>query len=127
MINSSREQTLHRVEERLADVSRHFEEQQEAARRRFEELTQRLENFATILREAQAQHVQAISEIRPLLAAATNSVSHEALNQQLHAAQQQLHNHSFMRPSNSSTITSSGAWENFPAAANNIPMRPAGA
>ena len=93
MINSSREQTLHRVDERLADVSRHFEEQQEAARRRFEELTQRLENFATILREAQAQHVQAIAEIRPLLAAATNSVSHEALNQQLHAAQQQLHNH----------------------------------
>ena len=93
MINSSREQTLRRVEERLADVSRHFEEQQEAARRRFEELTQRLENFATILREAQAQHVQAIAEIRPLLAAATNSVSHEALNQQLHAAQQQLHNH----------------------------------
>ena len=93
MVNSSREQTLHRVEERLADVSRHFEEQQEAARRRFEELTQRLENFATILREAQAQHVQAIAEIRPLVAAATNSVSHEALNQQLHAAQQQLHNH----------------------------------
>ena len=93
MITSSREQTLHRVEERLADVSRHFEEQQEAARRRFEELTQRLENFATILREAQAQHVQAIAEIRPLVAAATNSVSHEALNQQLHAAQQQLHNH----------------------------------
>ena len=93
MINSSREQTLHRAEERLADVSRHFEEQQEAARRRFEELTQRLENFATILREAQAQHVQAIAEIRPLVAAATNSVSHEALNQQLHAAQQQLHNH----------------------------------
>jgi hypothetical protein len=93
MINSSREQTLHRVEERLAEVGRHFEQQQEAARRRFEELTQRLENFATILREAQTQHVQAIAEIRPLLAAATNRVSQEALNQQIHAAREQLHNH----------------------------------
>ena len=93
MINSSREQTLHRVEERLAEVGHHFEQQQEAARRRFEELTQRLENFATILREAQAQHVQAIAEIRPLLAAASNSVSQEALNQTIHAAREQLHNH----------------------------------
>jgi len=93
IINSSREQTLHRMEERLGEVSRQFEQQQEAARRRADELNQRLENFAAVLREAQAQHVQAFSEIRPLLAAANNGVSQEALNSGIHSAREQLHNH----------------------------------
>jgi len=93
MINSTREQTLNRVEERLTEVTRHFEQQHEAARRRNDELTQRLENFATVLREAQAQHVQAFAEIRPLLAAANNSASQEAVNSQIHSAREQLHNH----------------------------------
>jgi hypothetical protein len=93
MLNSSREQTLNRVEERLTEITRHFEQQHEAVRRRNDELTQRLENFATILREAQAQHVQALAEIRPLLAAANNSASQEELNSQIHSAREQLHNH----------------------------------
>ena len=93
MIHSSHEQTLNRVEERLTEVTRHFGQQQEAARRRNDELTQRLENFATVLREAQAQHVQAFAEIRPLLAAANNSASQEAVNSQIHSAREQLHNH----------------------------------
>jgi len=93
MINSSRQQSFHHMEERLGEISRQFEQQQDAARRRADELAQRLENFAVILREAQAQHVQAFAEIRPLLSAANNGVSPDSLNSQIHASREQLHNH----------------------------------
>jgi hypothetical protein len=92
-VDSSREQTLSRMEERLAEVSRQFEQQQEAARRRTDELTQRLENFAAILREAQSQHVQSIAEIRSLLSTADHGISEEALDSEVRSVREQLHNH----------------------------------
>jgi len=92
-VDSSREQTLHRMEERLAEVSRQFEQQQDAARRRADELTQRLENFAAILRQAQSQHVQSIAEIRSLLSTADHGISEEALDSQVRSVREQLHNH----------------------------------
>ena len=92
-VDSSREQTLNRVEERLAEVSRQFEQQQDAARRRSDELTQRLENFAVILREAQSQHVQSIAEIRSLLSTADHGISEEALDSEVRSVREQLHNH----------------------------------
>jgi hypothetical protein len=92
-VDSSREQTLNRMEERLAEVSRQFEQQQDATRRRSDELTQRLENFATILREAQSQHVQSIAEIRSLLATTDHGIPQEAFDSQVRSVREQLHNH----------------------------------
>jgi hypothetical protein len=92
-VDSSQEQTLNRMEERLAEVSRQFEQQQDATRRRTDELAQRLENFAAILREAQSQHVQSIAEIRSLLSTADHGISEETLDSQVRSVREQLHNH----------------------------------
>lgn len=93
LVDSSREQTLTRVEERLAEVSRQFGQQQDHARRRAEDLAQRLENLATVLREAQSQHVQGLAEVRSFLSSVNTGVSQETLDSQIHSAREQLHNH----------------------------------
>jgi len=91
LVASSREHTLNHVEERLGEMWRQFEQQQDQTRQRANEITQLLEKLSGELQRAQIRHEQAIAEVRALLASANTSVSPEHLDARFSSAHEQFH------------------------------------
>ncbi len=90
LVDSSRESILEHIGERLADVYRQFDQQQELARHRASEFSQQLEKLSAGLREAQAQHDQSVAEVRSLLASRDPSVSQELFDSLMHSEREQI-------------------------------------
>ena len=91
LVNSSREYTLNRMEERLNELWRQFEQQQDLARQRTDQVSQLLEKVSGELRQAQAQQDQAIAEVRSLLTSANTGISPEQLDSRLNSVREQSH------------------------------------
>jgi hypothetical protein len=93
LMNSARESTLNRMEERLADIWQQFERQQDLARHRADEIAQHLEMLTTQMNEAKAQHQQALTEVQSTLAAAGATASAEQLDSAVKLAKEHIFNH----------------------------------
>ena len=89
LVDSSRESILKHIGERLDDVYRQFDQQQELARHRASEFSQQLEKLSAGLREAQAQHDQSAAEVRSLLAS-QGLVSQELFDSLMHSEREQI-------------------------------------
>jgi type II secretory pathway predicted ATPase ExeA len=93
LVDTSRESILKDIGERLADVYRQFDQQQELARHRANAFSQQLETLTAGLREAQAQLDQATAEVRSLSAAPDEGVSQELLDSLMHSGKEQIFKH----------------------------------
>jgi hypothetical protein len=93
LMNSAHESTLNRMEERLSDVWQQFEQQQDLARHRADEIAQHLEMLTTQMNEAKAQHAQALTEVRSTLAEANAKASPEQLESAVKLAKEHIFNH----------------------------------
>jgi hypothetical protein len=92
LINSSREAMLTRSEERLSDIWSQFEQQQDLARHRTDEIAQHVEMLTTQLSEAKAQQERALAEVRAAAPSGDNS-SQERLAGLLKQAKEQILSH----------------------------------
>jgi len=91
LVNSSRDYALNRMEERLSELWRQFEQQQDQARRRTDEIGQLLEKLSGELQQARAQHERAVDEVRSQLPLVSTAVSQEHLDSRLNSARDQFH------------------------------------
>jgi hypothetical protein len=71
LLHSSREQTLSHLEERLGELYTGFEQQNDLARHRIDEIARQLESLTAQTNQARSQHEQDLSEVRSLLVNAT--------------------------------------------------------
>jgi len=92
LLNSVRESTLDRLDQRVADLWSQFEQQQDLARHRAAEIAQHVEMLTTQLNEAKAQHEQALADMRTTLGSASANVSPEHLHSVLKTAKEQILN-----------------------------------
>ncbi len=90
LIDSSREQTLSRLEERLGELHTGFEQQHDVARKRTDEIARQLEGLAAETSQAHSQHEQALSEVRSLLANMNAGVPQERLDSLLNSSRTQI-------------------------------------
>jgi len=90
LIDSSREQTLSRLEERLGELHTGFEQQHDVARKRTDEIARQLEGLAAETSQAHSQHEQALSEVRSLLANMNAGVPQERLDSLLNSSRAQI-------------------------------------
>jgi hypothetical protein len=90
LIDSSREQTLSRLEERLGELHTGFEQQHDVARQRTDEIARQLESLAAETCLAHSQHEQALSEVRSLLANMNAGVPQERLDSLLNSSRAQI-------------------------------------
>ena len=90
LIDSSREQTLSRLEERLGELHTGFEQQHDVARKRTDEIARQLEGLAAETSQAHSQHEQALSEVRSLLANMNAGVPQERLDSLLKSSRAQI-------------------------------------
>jgi len=90
LIDSSREQTLSRLEERLGELQTGFEQQRDVARQRTDEIALQLESLAAETCLARSQHEQALSEVRSLLANMNAGVPQERLDSLLNSSRAQI-------------------------------------
>ena len=90
LIDSSREQTLSRLEERLGELHTGFEQQHDVARKRTDEIARQLEGLAAEASQAHSQHEQALSEVRSLLANMNADVAQERLDSLLNSSRAQI-------------------------------------
>ena len=93
LVDSSRESILKHIGERLADVYRQFDQQQELAGQRASEFSQQLETFTAGLRETQAQLDQAAAEVRSLSSAPDEGATRELLDSLMHSEREQIFRH----------------------------------
>ena len=90
LIDSSREQTLSRLEERLGELHTGFEQQHDVARQRTDEIALQLESLAAETCLARSQQEQALSEVRSLLANMNAGVPQERLDSLLISSRTQI-------------------------------------
>lgn len=93
LVNSAREQAVNRMEERLSDVWAQFEQQQDLARHRADEIAQHLEMLTTQMHEAKSQNEQSLAELRSSLATANANSAPERFDSVLNAAKEHIFNH----------------------------------
>jgi hypothetical protein len=93
LINSSREAMLTRSEERLSDIWSQFEQQQDLARHRTDEIAQHVEMLATQLSEAKAQQEKALADVRAMATTAGDNSSEQRLAGLLKQAKEQILSH----------------------------------
>lgn len=93
LLNSAREATLDRLDQKIADFSAQYEQHHETVRRRADEIAQHVEMLSTQLNEARAQHEQSLAEIRNSLASASANSSPERIDSLLKLAKEQIFNH----------------------------------
>jgi hypothetical protein len=91
LLISSREYALNHTEERLGETWRQFEEQQDLARNRTDEIARQLQALSDELHQVQTRNDQTAAEIRSLLAAANTGVSPEQLDSRLSSTRTQFH------------------------------------
>jgi general secretion pathway protein A len=90
LLDSSRESILQHIGERLADVCRQFDQQQELARQRASEFSRQLEMLTAGLRETQTQNEQTVAEVRSLLASRDPGVSQELFDSLMRLEREQI-------------------------------------
>jgi hypothetical protein len=90
LIDSSREQTLSRLEGRLGELHTGFEQQHDVARQRTDEIARQLESLAAETCQTHSQHEQALSEVRSLLANMNAAVPQERLDSLLNSSRAQI-------------------------------------
>ena len=90
LIDSSREQTLSRLEERLGELHTGFEQRHDVARQRTDEIARQLESLAAETCQTHSQHEQALSEVRSLLANMNAGVPQERLDSLLNSSRAQI-------------------------------------
>src|SRR5882762_3623141 len=90
LIDSSREQTLSRFEERLGELHTGCEQQHDVARKRTDEIARQLEGLAAETSQAHSQHEQALSEVHSLLANMNAGVPQERLDSLLNSSRAQI-------------------------------------
>ena len=90
LIDSSREQTLSRLEERLGELHTGFEQQHDVARKRTDEIARQLEGLAAETSQAHSQYEQALSEVHSLLANMNAGVPQERLDSLLNSSRTQI-------------------------------------
>src|SRR5882762_5459844 len=93
LIDSSREQILSRLEERLGELHTGFEQQHDVARKRTDEIARQLEGLAAEASQAHSQHEQALSEVHSLLANMNAGVPQERLDSLLSSSRAQTLSH----------------------------------
>jgi len=93
LLNSFRAETFNRLEERLGELYRGFEQRLDTARNRSEEITRQLDALTAETRQARAQHEQGLAEIRSLLANANAGASQERLDSLLNSSREQILSH----------------------------------
>jgi hypothetical protein len=93
LVNSSREQTLNRQDERLAEIWRQFEQQQDQAKQRTDEIAQKIDALAKELQEARTQQERAVGEMRSLssTSAPGGGLSQQQFDSAMESAKQQFH------------------------------------
>jgi len=90
---ASRNEVLQHVEERLSELWGMFEQQQDHARQRTDELTQALGQLTSQLQEARANQDRAVAEVRSLATNTPASASSpEEFDARLQILREQLHN-----------------------------------
>jgi hypothetical protein len=90
LIDSSREQTLSRLEERLGELHTGFEQRHDVARQRTDEIARQLESLAAETCQTHSQHEQVLSEVRSLLANMNAGVPQERLDSLLNSSRAQI-------------------------------------
>jgi type II secretory pathway predicted ATPase ExeA len=93
LVDSSRESILKHMGERLAEVYRQFDQQQELGRHRASEFSQQLETLTAGLRETKAQLDQAKAKVRSLSSAPDEGASRELIDSLMHSGKEQIFRH----------------------------------
>jgi len=93
LLNSFRAETFNRLEERLGELYRGFEQRLDSARNRSEEIARQLDTLAAETRQARAQQEQGLAEIRSLLANTNAGVSQERFDSLLNSSREQVLSH----------------------------------
>jgi len=93
LVNSLKEETFNRLEERLGELDTGFGQQHELARHRTDEIVRQLESLAAETCQARSQHEESLSEIRSLLANANAGVPQERLDSLLRSSREQILSH----------------------------------
>jgi hypothetical protein len=92
IVNAAREQTLNRQDERLAEIWRQFEQQQDQACRRTEQIAQQIEKLTNELHETQAQQEKALEQAQALASApAAGGLPPQQLDSALDNVKKQFH------------------------------------
>jgi hypothetical protein len=82
-----------RFEQRLAELSNDFEQQQDLARQRTSEIVRQFEGLALTSRQTRTQDDQSLAEIRALVASATAGVPQEQLDAIIGSLKEELLSH----------------------------------
>src|SRR5215469_7430349 len=93
LMNSTRESTLNRMEQRLSDVWAQFEQQHDLVRHRADEIAQHLEMLGTRVKETNAQHEQALADVRSWLAAGGAGTGADHFESVVKSAKEHIFNH----------------------------------
>jgi hypothetical protein len=92
IVNAAREQTLNRQDERLAEIWRQFEQQQDQTRKRTEEIAQQIEKLNNELHETKAQEEKSLEQIRSFASLpAAGGLSPQQVDSELEATKNQFH------------------------------------
>jgi hypothetical protein len=93
LVNSSREQTLARLEVRLGELYSGFQQQHDLTRQRTGEITRQLEALAAETRQLRSQHEQTLAELRALPANANPVIPPERLDSLVNSSREKIFNH----------------------------------
>jgi uncharacterized protein YicC (UPF0701 family) len=84
LLNSFRAETFNRLEERLAELHKNFEQQHDLTRHRTNDLARQVESLALESRQARDQHDQALTELRSLVSNAAPGETREQIESLFH-------------------------------------------
>jgi hypothetical protein len=93
LVDSSKEQTLRRLEERLGELYGGVQQQYDLAHHRTDEIVRRLESFAGETNQVRSQHEQVLSELRAFVANANPGVTQERFDSLLSSSREQILSH----------------------------------
>jgi hypothetical protein len=89
LLNSFRAETFNRLEQRLGELFSGFEQQQEIARHRANDIAGQLEDLALETRQARSQQEQNLAEIRSLLSNVNPGIPQEHLDSLVNSLKQE--------------------------------------
>jgi hypothetical protein len=93
LVQSSREQILGHLEERLEELYASLNRQNDLARHRIEEIASQLESLTNETSQARSRHDQGLAEVRSLLVNMNTSVTQERLDSLVTCSREQILSH----------------------------------
>lgn len=93
LLDSLKQEASAQFEQRLAELARSSEKEQDLARQRTSAVARELEGLSAEFHQSWSEHHQSLAEIRSLMANAKTGISDEQLDAHLHAAREQLLSH----------------------------------